>query len=337
MINRPWNKISTEDIRSLVDEKIPESHTLDYKQELPNDSPQSGLDFLFDVSAFANASGGDLIFGIKEKREEGKPTAIPEAFLELRKRGSWDLIRTGIEPVLSVKINHFEGLPKGPVVIVRAPASWAAPHMVTRYARDYLKPQFHKRHNGGNHPMNIDEIRAAFAVSENRIERLRRFKTERVSLISSMDESIPNLLTTRARLVTHLLPMSAFETTATVDISRLDTRRWGPSTAFPPNRPRSNHFNFEGYLIRDFVVEDSKVYSYTQIFRTGVIESVVVLRAEGNIDNLFELFAIKRVRDLLKVQQDLEVQAPVIVMFTLIGLKIHRILSIETYYLSLNA
>ena len=59
-----------------------ESHTLDYKQELPNESPQSRLDFLFDVAAFANASGGDLIFGIKERREEGKSTAIPEGLCE---------------------------------------------------------------------------------------------------------------------------------------------------------------------------------------------------------------------------------------------------------------
>lgn len=329
MINKAWDRITKEDIERLVTEGVAESNTLDYKQELPNDSAQSKLDFLFDVAAFANASGGDLIFGIKEKREVGRPTAVPEGFERLKPRGTWDqskralesLIRTGIEPTLSVKINHFEGLPQGPILVVRIPASWAAPHMVTRYGKDTLKPQFHKRHNGGNHPMDIDEVRAAFTLSGTRVERLRRFREVRLSLITSQHESIPKLEGAGAKYVLHLLPFSAFEPTAAADISRLDGREWGPSVAFPYSNSRHHRFNFEGFIIQDFPRFNDESSGYVQIFRSGAVEAAKALVNGEYIDNTFELIIIKRAEEYLKIQQELEIQAPMLAMLTLWGVK----------------
>ena len=49
MINKSWDKLTEEDIKLLVNDAVPESHTLDYKEDLPNESPKSELDFLFDV------------------------------------------------------------------------------------------------------------------------------------------------------------------------------------------------------------------------------------------------------------------------------------------------
>jgi schlafen family protein len=329
MINKAWDKITKEDIERLVTDGVAESHTLDYKQELPNDSPQSRLDFLCDVAAFANASGGDLIFGIREKREVGKPTAVPEGFERLKPRGTWDetkrtlesAMRTGIEPTLAIKINHFEGLPEGPVLIVRVPPSWAAPHMVTRYGKDYLKPQFYMRHNGGNHPMDMDEIRAAFILHGSRIERLRQFREERLRLITSQAESLPTVSGPGPRYILHLLPISTFEQSATVDISQLENRQWGPSAAFPQSRWRGTDFNFEGYLIRDFNQNGAEVSSYVQIFRSGAIEAVKVLVNTGFVENTFEQAVIRRVRDYLNIQMGLEVRTPVFVMLTLHGVK----------------
>jgi hypothetical protein len=326
MINKAWGRITKEDIEHLVADGVAESNTLDYKQALPNDFPQSKLDFLFDVASFANASGGDLIFGIREKHEVGRPTAVPEGFERLKPRGTWDetkrslesLIRTGIEPTLPVKIEHFEGLPEGPVLVVRVPASWAAPHMVTRYGKDTLKPQFYKRHNGGNHPMDIDEVRAAFTLSGSRIERLRRFREERVSLITSRPESMPKLDGTGAKYVLHLLPFSAFEPmTAATDISRLDGHEWGPSIAFPYSRSCHARFNFEGYIIQDVPRFGDESSGYVQIFRSGAVEAAKALVNGEYIDNTFEFLIIRRAEEYLKIQRELEVQAPVIAMLTL--------------------
>lgn len=329
MIKKSWDKLTADDINQLVDDAVPEDHTLDYKEELPNESPKSELDFLCDVAAFANASGGDLIFGIREKRDEGKPTATPEGFAKLRMRGTLDevkrrlesLIRSGISPTLTVQINHFDDLPEGAAILVRVPASWSAPHMVTCYNKNYLKPQFYKRHNGGNHPMDIGEIRAAFTLSESRIEKLRRFRDKRLELIKSQHDSVPHVYGAGARMILHILPVNLFDPATSVDISKLESRQWVVSPAFPYCNRRDRYFNFDGYFIQDFPPENRESVAYVQIFRGGAIESVRVLSDYQYIGNTFEVNTIRQVKDFLKIIVALDVPPPIFIMLTLLGVK----------------
>jgi hypothetical protein len=141
-------------------------------------------------------------------------------------------------------------------------------------------------------------------------------------LIAAQDDSVPKITIPLAKIVLHLLPVATFDLTAAVNISMLETYQWGPSSAFPrsPAYRRSPYFNFEGYLIQDFALS-SKLTSYVQIFRSGAIESVRILGDEKYIDNNFEILTIRRVRDYLKIQQDLEIQTPVIAMLSLLGVK----------------
>jgi hypothetical protein len=333
MIAKAWSKITEEDIRRLVEDEVPESESLDYKQELPNESPKSELDFLCDIAAFANASGGDLIYGVTEKREEGRPTAIPSGFAKLRMRGTLDetkrrlqsLVRSGISPPPCIKIDDFENLPEGPVIIIRVPPSWTAPHMVSRYSKDNLRPQFYRRHNAGNHPMDITEIRAAFNLSESYVDKIRHFRDERVSMIMRQDQTVPVLLGPPARRIIHLLPLKPVDS-ATVEISRLHGRAWGPSPAFPETRFRTHQFNFDGYLIQDFNPSTHKPYAYTQIFRNGGIESVRILGDYKYIDNSFEVIRIREVRDYLDLMHELEVPLPIFAMIRLIGVNSYPLL-----------
>jgi len=39
---------------------------LDYKRDVPGESDQDKKEFLADISSFANATGGDLIYGVDE-------------------------------------------------------------------------------------------------------------------------------------------------------------------------------------------------------------------------------------------------------------------------------
>jgi hypothetical protein len=329
MINKPWNQITKEDIERLVAEAVPESHTLDYKQEMPNESPKSKLDFLADIVAFANASGGDLIFGIEEQRVEGKPTAMPQGFLPLRIAGTWDeakrrlesLIRAGIDPTLSAQMNHFDGLPQGPVFVVRVPASFAAPHMVTLYTRDHLRPQFYKRHNGGNHPMDAGEIRAAFTLSGTRIERLRRFRDERLSLIRTQDTSVPIVGPKGAKYVLHLLPITAFDPALSFNISSLGGRDRDLSVDLSCYTV-GGHFNFDGYLLNCYAHRGSdSLAAYVQVFRHGAIETGKALAYESYIDNDVEASIIRRVKALLNIQRELGVEPPVFVGLSFLEVK----------------
>src|SRR6266403_6377267 len=71
-------KPTTNDVLGLVKNLVHEDRELDYKEALPDQSPDSHRNFLYDASSLANAAGGLLIFGVRERREGGKPTGEPE-------------------------------------------------------------------------------------------------------------------------------------------------------------------------------------------------------------------------------------------------------------------
>jgi predicted HTH transcriptional regulator len=67
--------LTAEDVQDLVAARVPEGRRIEYKQKLPGRNDADKREFLADISAFANSSGGDLLFGIKE--EDGLPIGIP--------------------------------------------------------------------------------------------------------------------------------------------------------------------------------------------------------------------------------------------------------------------
>ena len=102
-------------INALFADGISESRELDYKRKLP-----AGLDkrigFLKDVAAFANTTGGDLVFGIEEEtNSEGKHTWRISKILGVadlddeRKLRLEQWIRTGIEPRVYVHLHQIDG------------------------------------------------------------------------------------------------------------------------------------------------------------------------------------------------------------------------------------
>jgi len=68
MIAKEFAGIAKEDIESLVTDAVSEGRGIEYKGLLPKKGNDDDTkEFLADVSSFANASGGDLIFGIRAK------------------------------------------------------------------------------------------------------------------------------------------------------------------------------------------------------------------------------------------------------------------------------
>jgi predicted HTH transcriptional regulator len=54
------------DLQELVDNQVPGSKTIDYKQSLTGNTDSNKKKFFADVSSFANAIGGYLIYGMRE-------------------------------------------------------------------------------------------------------------------------------------------------------------------------------------------------------------------------------------------------------------------------------
>ena len=90
--------ITEAEIADLVAAQVPEGKTIDYKVDLPGATDSARKDFPADLSSFANASSGHLIYGVAEV--DGLPTKIAglagdidQAILRLE-----SMARDGIRP-----------------------------------------------------------------------------------------------------------------------------------------------------------------------------------------------------------------------------------------------
>ena len=66
--------LNEEDIRDLIANSVYEGRAIEYKLLLKIDSDGDKKEFLYDVSSFANASGGHLLIGVADS--EGRPSEI---------------------------------------------------------------------------------------------------------------------------------------------------------------------------------------------------------------------------------------------------------------------
>src|SRR5947209_7493670 len=154
MIQKQFDKIEKADLESLVLNEVREGRTLDFKQQLPSNADKDKKEFLADASSFANATGGDLLIGVVEKRDgEGKTTGVPESVpglaginADAEVRRLENMVRDGIKPrVAGIQARTVEGFSDGPALLVRIPRSFAAPHMVTFQEHS----RFYSRNSGG--------------------------------------------------------------------------------------------------------------------------------------------------------------------------------------------
>src|SRR5262245_5758603 len=100
MIDKRLDQITREDLEALVTEKRPEGRALDYKRDLELSTDAHKRELARDVSSFANASGGDLIFGIEEEKDaNGKNLGIPKAVVGVD-CPNFDLTKQRIESIV---------------------------------------------------------------------------------------------------------------------------------------------------------------------------------------------------------------------------------------------
>ncbi|MDI6759295.1 MAG: ATP-binding protein [Candidatus Brocadiaceae bacterium] len=300
---------------------------IEYKQELPGNSDTDKKEFLADVSSFANASGGDLIYGIVEDKGipiELKGLTIENIDSEISRLEN--IIRDGIGPRISgVAISKPICLLNSKVaLIIRVPKSWISPHRVIFKSHD----KFYSRSTTGKYPMDVGELRVAFNLSETITERIRNFRVDRISKIRANETPVP--LVDTAKIALHLIPVISFNPAQRYEISRIASH----PEKMPPIYQSSglSRYNLDGFLTyyhqEDRVEGKSRFYSYVQLFNNGIVEAV-----EGKLLNpkrpaglyipsgAYEKALIKSVSDYFGVLKLLNVDLPIIVFLTLIGVK----------------
>jgi hypothetical protein len=174
---------------------------------------QDKLDFLASVTSFAKTIGGDLLIGVAA--ESGIAVAISGwsgADIDHEKQRIENLLRDQVEPRVAFRIREVRLRNGNSVVLLRVPWSWAQPHMVRM---DHVN-RFYYRHSAGKDIMNVNRLRASFAMTTRLEEQIRSYRQERVSLIR---QSISGHLTPPPgpTVIMHVVPFESFRSGFTLD------------------------------------------------------------------------------------------------------------------------
>jgi len=320
-LNQPLESITEADLRALVTDEVPEGKTIEYKRALPDNTHDDIREFLADLSSFANAAGGHLIFGVEE--EAGVPVNLcglqgidPDAeILRLENR-----VRDCIEPrIPGVSMRTVPLQASRVVITIRIPRSWAQPHVV-KYRRHW---RFYSRNSAGKYPLDVSELRGLFLLSETTAERIRLFRAERLGRIVA-DET-PVALDKGAKIVLHIIPFGAFDPAAKFDMASFGDDVWRYAPIYE-STVTDYRYNLDGIVTSVQSHDSAFMRSYLQIFRNGIIEAVDTraLRNAGEGSPIissgpYEKGLLDALPRYLAIQKRLGVEPPFFIMLSLLG------------------
>ena len=157
----------TERIVACINQRLPESDSLDYKTLLNIETRDERIELAKDASSFANELGGTLLYGVPEEKVNGVPIPMPLGKCGLKLDGRFperveNILLESVRPVLPnlfVKLVTIPGRDGKQILIVQHPASWNKPHMV----EGYQERRYFRRGNYRTVRMSEVEVEAAYA------------------------------------------------------------------------------------------------------------------------------------------------------------------------------
>jgi len=202
MIEKALYEIEAGDFDALVVQQRPEGRRLDYKLELPGGGAEATKEFLADVTSFSNTDGGDLIIGIADQDgSAAEVVGIPANGLDNEITRLENLVRDGVEPRLPGFHIRTVQLDNGRVaLILRMSASLVAPHRVRASSR------FFGRNSRGKFPLDVGELRMAFAATDEMPRKIRDLHNR--ALLAIDGQNMPTRIGNGPKAVMTVAPLS---------------------------------------------------------------------------------------------------------------------------------
>jgi hypothetical protein len=323
MFTKAFDEISLSDLRALVDEGIPEGRQLEFKRDHYGRKDDDRREFAADVSAMANALGGYLLIGIDERNGIasnvcGVEAADPDGLV----RAVSDVIRTSLEPLLlEFRVKWVEIEAERGVLIIKTERNWTAPHRVT-VAKDH---RFFIRDENGKHPMSVEELRRAFLFASEVEERIRRFRSERLEILTNNEGPLAVGKEGDARLIMHVVPRAAFTNGIQLSFDERGSSMW----PWPLGASGANSmYSLDGLVSYSGSEERfDTVRAFSTLFRNGIAEAVATVRV-GERDERrtvaltgVEQVVISGLRQILGEYERRAVPAPYTVLISLTGMR----------------
>jgi hypothetical protein len=330
MIRKRLTEVVEDDLTSLIAGGVAEGRTIEYKRGLPGNTDADKKEFLADASSFANTAGGDLIFGMEE--DQGVPTVISgvqatdldASILRLE-----NMLRTGVSPRMRYDLKVVSAGAGLSVLIVRVERSWGGPHRVVFQNHD----KFYGRNAAGKYPLDVNELRDAFALSSTVTDRIRAFRADRI--IAIVDGQTPLPFVDSPTVVVHCLPLDAFASSAQYDVLPFYEE---PNLLQPMGTTRwDRRLNLEGVVSYG---THQPCHTYTQLYRNGVLEvvngNILAQEYQGRrvIPSIsFERYVFRYLPVCLRTIQRIGAGAPVVVALTLLRAR-GLTMGVDTFYRS---
>lgn len=316
--NKPIHELELADIQTLIDNGVPEGRMLDYKRDLYGGGDAEKKEFLCDVSALANTVGGHLIIGVDEEdRIPKRMTPVEIKDVDTEQQRFENLLRTAVDPpIRGVEFQPVDAGDGKYILVIEVPRSLSRPHAVNHKGHW----RFYGRNSIGKYPYEVDDVRKAILQSETLAVRIRNFRNDRLAQISVGETPMP--LDKGAKIVLHLIPVSAFELGQRYEVNTLSNAELPTlRRECPSRRP-----NFDGCVTYAADSDAGLSFNYTQIFHSGVVEAVDALSLAGRdkkmiASRILEQMLTRALSRYMSALAKLDVDCPLWVGVSLLGVK----------------
>lgn len=329
----PLDQVNADRLEALKADGTREGRHLEYKETLPGTSDDEKKEFLADATSFANAAGGDLIYGVRGRRDiTGRPTGeideivgLPGLILDAEQLRLENMLRDGVAPRMSPIA--FHPIPRDPApscLLVRIPRGWAGLHMIIY--KNWSR--FYSCNSGGKYQLDVNEIRAGFLAAETAYDRLRRFRTERIARALALETPAP--LGEGPKLILHAFPINASEE-VWPRVNAMQASDIAMSLPIIAGTLSTWRFNLDGFVAYTQRPDKSR-QCYTQLFRNGGMEALsegVLAKHEergGFYPWGMEQVVIVALGQYQRFAETIGVTPPLLISLTLSGVKGWRVL-----------
>jgi hypothetical protein len=150
-------------IAGLVDDAVPESQSLEFKQDHELRTRDQRAELLKDLAGMGNGGGGTLLYGIVEDSDGHNSAAGLSPITDQALPGRIeDVVRAGVSPPLLYQLNRID-IAGGYVLEVVVDPSPLGPYMAMNYAD--ARHRYFKRHGTRVDSMSEQEVRDAYALA----------------------------------------------------------------------------------------------------------------------------------------------------------------------------